>query len=245
MTLVAECIKLSTTRAPWWSAVVAALLSLSLGAIQPAGAVGNPLSPERAAIGVATFGVPVLMVLAAMTITGEFRTGMIRTTFMATPNRTRVLCAKAVVTAVVAFVFAAVMVVASIALARAVASEQIGARLSFEQAATWRPVGAIALYAALAAVLAVGLGALIRHAAAVISVLLLTPFVIEPLVGSLPRVGERVSPLLPFSNAYTFTEVPWLDFTTWWGPLGALLYFAVFVAAVFVSALVVINRRDP
>jgi len=94
--------------------------------------------------------------------------------------------------------------------------------------------------------LAVGLGALLRHAAAVIAVLLLMQFVIEPLLGSMPRVGEHVGPLLPFTNAYEFTGVPWFSgFTPWWGPLGGLFYFAGVVAVVFSAAVFVINRRDP
>lgn len=247
MTFAAERIKLSTTRSLMWSVVAATILSLGLAAIQPMATLsGNPLPPERAAIGVATFGVPVLMILAAMTITGEYRTGTIRTTFIASPNRTRVLCAKAVLTAAVAGVSAAVIVMVSIALDRALVNGQAGARLSLAQAATWRPVGAVALYAALGAVLAVSLGVLLRHAAAVVAVVLTMPFVIEPVVGSLPRVGERVGPFLPFVNAYRFTEVPWwFSGALWWGPLGALLYFCGVVAVTFLAAVLVINRRDP
>jgi ABC-2 type transport system permease protein len=247
MTLVSERIKLSTTRSPVWSAALAVALSLGLAAIQPAASFSDsPLPPERAAIGVATFGVPVLMILAAMTITGEYRTGMIRTTFMATPNRTRVLCAKAAIAAVFAGGFAAVMVVASIAVARALASGHVGARLSLTHAETWRPVGAVGLYAALGAVLAIGLGALLRYAAAVIAVLLLMPFVIEPLLGSTPRFGEHLGPLLPFTNAYEFTGVRWFSGSPlWWGPVGALLYFTAVVAVIFLAAIVIINRRDP
>lgn len=246
-TVAAERIKLSTTRSPVWSAGVAVVLSLGLAAIQPAASFSDsPLPPERAAIGVATFGVPVLMILAAMTITGEYRTGMIRTTFMATPNRTRVLCAKAGIAALVAGLFAAVMVIASIAVARALANEHVGARLSLTHAETWRPVGAVGLYAALGAVLAIGLGVLLRYVAAVIAVLLLMPFVIEPLLGSTPRVGEHVGPLLPFTNAYEFTGVSWFSASPlWWGPLGALVYFTSVVAVVFMAAVVMINRRDP
>lgn len=246
-TVAAERIKLSTTRSPLWSAGVAAVLSLGLAAIQPAASFSDsPLPPERAAIGVAAFGVPVLMILAAMTITGEYRTGMIRTTFMATPNRTRVLSAKAGIAAVFSGVFAAVMVIASIAVAGALANGQVGARLSLTHADTWRPVGAVGLYAALGSVLAIGLGVLLRYAAAVIAVLVLMPFVIEPLLGSTPRLGEHVGPLLPFTNAYEFTGVPWFSGSPlWWGPLGALLYFTSVVAVVFLAAVVMINRRDP
>lgn len=244
--LAAERIKLTTTRAPLWCGIAVAALSLGFAVLQASTSYEyNPLPPERAALGMAAFGVPVLMILSAMTVTGEYRTGMIRTTVLAAPNRTLVLGAKAVVASAASAVFAAVMVVLSIAAARAVGGERVGARLSLAEAVTWRPVGAIALYAALGAVLAVGLSALLRHTAGVIAILLLLPFVVEPLLGALPRVGARVGPLLPFTNAFTFTEVPWFQgFPMWWGPLGALAYFTGVVAVVFVAGVFVINYRD-
>ncbi len=97
----AERIKLTTIRSPLWSTVAAAVLSLGIAALQAASAYEyNPLTAPDAALGVAVFGVPVLMVVAAMTVTGEYRTAMIRTTFTATPDRTLVIGAKAVVAAV-------------------------------------------------------------------------------------------------------------------------------------------------
>jgi ABC-2 type transport system permease protein len=72
--LDAERIKLSTTRSPLWSAAGVAVLSLGLAAVQGSTAYGPAsLPPEKAAMGVAVFGVPVLMVLASMTVTGEYR----------------------------------------------------------------------------------------------------------------------------------------------------------------------------
>jgi ABC-2 type transport system permease protein len=190
--------------------------------------------------------VPVLMVLAALTVTGEYRTGMIRATFLAMPSRTRVLAAKAVVAALFSSVCAVVMVLVSALAVRWVGAPEQGSELSFTEFAVWRTAGAIGLYAALGAVLAVGLGTLVRHSAGVIAILLLLPFVIEPLLGSIPRVGARVGPLMPFANVNTFTEVPWVQtFPMWWGPLGALLYFTGVVAAVFALAAADINRRDP
>jgi hypothetical protein len=246
MTLTAERIKLTTTRSPWWCAGVAAVLSLGIAALTSGTVHGISLTPQEVAIGLATFGVPVLMILSTLTITGEFRTGMIRTTFMATPNRTLVLAAKAVTAAMFAGVFAAVTGVASIALALALADRQDAAALSLLQAGSWRTVGAVALYAALAAVLAVSLGGLLRHAAGVITILLLWPFVVEPLLGAMPRVGQRAGPFLPFANAYEFTGVPWYKAAPLlWGPVWALLYFIGFVAVFFVAAAFVINRRDP
>ncbi|MFS0898587.1 ABC transporter permease [Mycolicibacterium litorale] len=247
MTIRAEQIKLATTRSPLWTVAGVVVLSLGLAAIQ--GSVGSlsiPVEPERAATGVATFGVPVLMILAALSVTGEYRTGMIRATFLAVPNRTRVLAAKAVVAAVFAGFWTGVMTVASALTVRAVGSERQGAQLALSQPGVWRTVAAITLYAMLGSVLAVGLGALIRHSAGVIAVLLLLPFVVEPLLGALPQIGQRVGPLLPFTNANAFTEVPSLrTVSMWWGPVGSLAYFAAVVAVVFAVALVDVNRRDP
>ena len=245
--LDAEWIKLSTTRSPLWSAVAVAVLSLGLAAVQGATAYDfSPLPPEKAALGVAVFGVPVLMVLASMTVTGEYRSEMIRTTFMATPSRTLVLVAKAVVAAVFSGVCAAVMVIGSIVVARLVAKPLVGSQLSLAAPGCWRAVAAIGCYAALAAVLGVGVGALLRVAAGAVAVLLLWPLVAEPMIANLPSAGTEVGPYLPFGNAFMFIRVPWLypGYAMPWGEFGSLVYFAVVVAVVFVAAIVVVNRRD-
>ncbi len=235
--LNAERIKLSTTRSPVWSAVAVAVLSLGLAALQASTAYGNNgLSPEKAAMGVAVFGVPVLMILSSLTVTNEYRTGLIRTTFTAVPNRTLVLAAKAVVAAVFSGVYTAVMVVASIAVARA----------SLSDPQVWRLVGAVALYAMLAAVLGVGVGALLRASAGAVALLLLWPLVAEPMLANLPNISPAVGPYLPFLNAFTFIHVQWLYpfYAMPWGELGSIVYFAAVAAVVFVAALVSINRRD-
>lgn len=247
MTINAERIKLQTTRSPIWLVLAVVVLGLGFAAIQAA-ALGphGVLKPERAAIGVSVFGVPVLMILSAMSVTGEYRSGMIRTTFLATPNRAWALAAKAIVMGAVSAVVTAVMVAGSIAFAASLVTAEQGAELSFTSTEVWRAVGAMSLYAVLGAVLAIGLGGLLRHAAAVVAVVLLMPFVIEPVLGALPQVGAQVGPWLPFGNAYTFTKTPWFQtFSLWWGPVGAALYFAAVAAAVFALALVVVTRRDP
>lgn len=231
--LNAERIKLSTTRSPLWSAVAVAVLSLGLAAMQASTVYGpGPLEPQKAAMGVAVFGVPVLMILSALTVTNEYRSGLIRTTFMAVPNRTLVLVAKAIVAAAFSSFYAAVMVVASIVVARSDLD--------------WRLVGAIALYAALAAVLGVAVGALLWASAGAVALLLLWPLVAEPLLGNMPNISTEVGPYLPFGNAFIFTGVQWLypDYAMPWGPLGSIVYFAGVAAAAFVAALVSVNRRD-
>ena len=245
--LNAERIKLSTIRSPLWSSIAAAVLSLGVAALQGSSAYGAAgLSPEKAAVGVAVFGVPVLMVLSAMTMTGEYRSGMIRTTFAAVPNRTLVIAAKAVVTAAFSAFYTAAMVIGAVLVARMTATPLLGAHLSLTEPGVWRVVGALALFAALAAVLGVGVGALLRHAAGAVAVLLLWPLVVEPIAGNLPDVGSQVGPYLPFGNAFVFADVQWLypTYSMPWDRLGSLTYFAAVVAVVFVAATVVVNRRD-
>lgn len=246
-TIGAERIKLTSTRSPLWLALTVVVISLGFAAIQGAAALPySTVGPDRAALGVAMFGVPVLMILSALTVTGEYRTGMIRTTFMATPRRSRVLVAKAVVTMAFSGVLAAAMALGSMVLVRAMVNERQGEALALTDSGPWRTVGAVTLYAVLAAMLAVGLGALVRHSAAVIAILLLMPFVVEPLLGATPGVGSKVGPLLPFANANAFTEIPWLQsFSMWWGPLGSAVYFAAVALTVFGAAVAIVARRDP
>ncbi|HKV22620.1 MAG TPA: ABC transporter permease [Mycobacterium sp.] len=230
----AERIKLFSTRSLLWSAVAIAVLSLGLAAVQASTAYGpGGVAPQRAAMGVAVFGVPVMMILSALSVTNEYRNGLIRTTFAAVPNRTLVLVAKAVVAAVVSGAYAAVMVMASIVVAHS-------------DPRNWRLVAAIALYAALAAVLGVAVGALVRASAGAVALLLLWPLVAEPLLGNMPNISGKIGPYLPFANAFTFIDVQWLYpyYAMPWGPIGSIVYFTFVVAAVFVGALVTINRRD-
>jgi ABC-2 type transport system permease protein len=244
--LAAERIKLFSTRAPLLAVAGAAVASVGLAALQALNRGRAPMAPEEAALGVAVLAVPVLMVVASMTITAEFRTQMIRMTFLAVPNRVLVLTAKAAVCAVLAAAAAAVMVLASLLVASALAPPLTVSELSILAPGSWRTVGAFAIYAGVAAVLGVGVGALIRAAPGTVAVLLLWPMVAETVLGLLPGTGQRVGPYLPFANVYTFIDVEWIyiGYDMRWGPLGGLVYFIAVAAVVFAAALVVVNRRD-
>lgn len=243
--LNSELIKLSTTRATWWIAVTVAAVSLLLACAQGALAQST-LDPARATIGVAVFGVPVLMVLASMTMTAEYRSGMIRTTFIAAPNRTMVLIAKAVVISIFSAVFAAVLVLCSVLVARLTTKPLLAQNLSVSSPDVIHLAVAVGVYAALGAALGVGVGALLRAGPGAVAVLLLWPLVVEPVLANLPDVGARVGPYLPFGNVFIFTGVPWLYpvYAMAWGPVGSLVYFAVLVVVVFDAAIVILNTRD-
>lgn len=241
----AERIKLTTLRSPLWAASAAAVLSFALALLQASVAYDyTQMAVPEAALGVAVFGVPVLMIVAAMTVTGEYRSGLIATTFMAAPDRTVVVCAKAIVAALFSAVSAVLMVVGSVLVARLVAAPGAGEGLTV--AHTIGFATKIGLYAALAAVLGVGVATLLRHTAGAVTVLLLWPLLVEPLLANMPGRRWEIGPYLPFANVFSFLDVQWLfpAFVMPWGALGSLGYFAAVVGAVFVTAVLVVNRRD-
>jgi ABC-2 type transport system permease protein len=252
--LTAERIKFTSVRSPWWCTVIIIAIGLGFGALMgwvgkqaaadPENAEGFPgLTADVAAGGVSGFGVMVLMILAALTVTSEYRFGVIRTTFQAMPSRAKVLVAKGLLTGVYGAVLTFVLAFVAYYLAKAVAGGEGSAELVLSSADDWRKMYAIPVYAALCAFLSIGVGALLRQSAAAIALLLLWPLLIESLFGLFGSFGEKVQPFLPFSNAQLFLgSDQGIDFH--WGPWGALLYFVVFVGVVFTAAAYVVNKRD-
>lgn len=261
--LAAERIKITSTKSPWWCTIAVVVLGLGLAAIvgftsklgiqsyNDAIAEGNtpdyepflPSAFEAVGSGVGGFGIMILMILAALTVTSEYRFGVIRTTFQAIPNRNSVLIAKALLVGVFGFVLSFLLGFAALYLARALAGEEAGALLSFDVDGTWRVVYGTAILAFLQIIVAVGVGALIRQSAGAIALLLLWPLVIESLFGLFGAFGRAVQPFLPFANgSYFLGQDAGIDFH--WGPIGGLIYFIAFTAVVFGLALFVTNRRD-
>lgn len=243
-----ERIKLTSTRSPWWCAAVAIVLSVGLGAILaatysaevagvPAGVI-PPLSSSYVQAG-SSIGLFVVMVMAALTVTSEYRFGVIRTTFQAEPRRSRVLLAKAALVALVVLVLGELIAFATFGMGSLLAGES---GISLSTAQDVRVTAGVGLAYAAVAVLAVAVGALIRQSAGAVVVLLLFPLLIENLVGIIPTVGDDIYQWLPFVNLNNFLGQGTGPITL--SPWGSLAYFVAIVAAVMAVALVVVNRRD-
>ena len=240
--LNAERIKLTTTRSPWWSGAVVAVLSVGLAAAVGSSAGGEPVAPADAMLGVAVLGVPLFMVLAAIAVTNEYRSGMIRTTFVATPGRWRVMVAKALVVGAFSALFTAVLSSAVVVVAWS-SADAVGLGWSLGDAEVWRTVAAMTAYGASSAVLGVGVGALLRHTAGAVALLLLWPLVVEPIVSVLPHLGPALHSYLPFQNVLAFVGAVPSDGLQW-GQAESLLYFLAVVTAVFCAGALVVDRRD-
>ncbi|GEM29968.1 putative ABC transporter, membrane protein [Nocardia neocaledoniensis NBRC 108232] len=247
--LAAERIKLTSTRSPWWCSAVVVLLSVGLAALMALitnidaepGQGPPPLTPALAASGVAGFGVMVLMIMAALTVTSEYRFGVIRSSFLAVPNRSKVIVSKAGLVGVYAAVLTGVLALVAFVVAKVIVGDE-APMLVLD--GNWRAIYGIPIYAFLCVLLAIGVGVLVRQAAAAISLIVLWPLLIEGLLGAFGSFGRAVNPFLPFANANRFLTTEEVSGNWHWGVWGSLIYFAVFVAIVFAGALVVVNRRD-
>ncbi|MGW4205921.1 ABC transporter permease subunit [Streptomyces sp. NPDC004726] len=148
-------------------------------------------------------GMVLLAGLGALFITAEYRRGMIRTTLTATSRRGRMLLAKAVVLGGATFAVSLVATVLSFSLGMPVLRDN-GFKPPFspEMALTDGPVlrtliGTAAVLA-LIAVLALGIGALLRHTAAAIGVVIVLTVLPSILTGMLPlSLAKWVQGLTP------------------------------------------------
>ncbi|MFD8790439.1 ABC transporter permease [Streptomyces vinaceus] len=132
-----------------------------------------------------------VMVLGVLTITSEYGTGMIRTTFTAAPDRARVLTAKYLVFAGVAFAAVAGSV-AAVGLTSAILRGGAGAGV--HGSGEWARALAGCVYVTLLGVLALAIGAMLRHSAGAIAVML-GLVTLPPVVGGMLSMWETLAPL--------------------------------------------------
>ncbi|MER7013050.1 hypothetical protein ABT324_16645 [Saccharopolyspora sp. NPDC000359] len=237
MTLLAvERIKLFSTRSAWWCSALA--LALSIGFAGLFASQLDTMSVSMTQVGY-QFGLMVVLVLAALSITTEYRFGTVRATFLAVPNRTAAMVAKTALVALVAFVLGEIAGFGSWGVSTVLASE---ADLALRTADDWRIVAGVGLVFALGAVLAVAVGALLRQTAGAVTLLLIWSLLVESLVGLIPEIGETIQQWMPFNHASNFLTDGALQMPL--GPWGSLGYFAAVVLAVWVVSLVVVRRRD-
>jgi ABC-2 type transport system permease protein len=147
-----------------------------------------------------------LGVIGALNLTSEYSHGTIRTTFAATPQRVRVLVAKAIVTLLATLVIAAVIEAATY-IVDVVILEARDARIDVTGSDRAALVGAVVLSGMLA-MLGYGLGLLIRNSPATVTILILWPLLLEQIVrGVLAAAGvENQTGWLPYQSAISMAN---------------------------------------
>jgi ABC-2 type transport system permease protein len=263
-----EFIKLFTLRSTFWCIVIVVILSVGFGllasTIQAPHRPGTPVPPaltlaqqQARAVTYATIGSQigelVLAVLGALVITGEYGTGMIRSTFAAVPKRTPALVGKALVLAITAFVVGLVTIYGTAAIIFPLLP---GIKIH----PNWNDwhlneslIGG-AIYLTFIALIAFSVGAIIRNSAGGIAgalgIVFVLPIIVN-IIGSLTQATwvQNIGTILPTSaggNLFSYTQSKTqvvsdvLSLNRLDGGLILLGWFLV----LFVVAAVLLKRRD-
>jgi hypothetical protein len=181
-------------------------------------------------------------VLGVLLISGEYATGMIRSSLTVVPARLAVLRAKLAV-------FTAVVGVTSLAscLAAFVVGEQIlggnGLGTTIASAHAMHTIFGAAIYMLLVGVIGMGLGAVLRNTAAAISTLAGLFFVVPIIFNFLPASwSNNIAPYLPAQAGEAFWNKP--DGMAISSPWVALLVLLGWTAAILIPAFARLGRSD-
>jgi hypothetical protein len=181
-------------------------------------------------------------VLGVLFVTGEYATGMVRSTFAAVPTRLPVLGAKSVVFGAVALVVMTLSSFATFFAAQLILVPD-GHGASLSDPGALRSVAGIGLYLALIGVMGGAFGWIVRSTAGAISSLVALLLIVPALVGLLPgSLSTTITEYLPNNAGGSFvTSAHIPDTLAPWTGIGVVgLWTAVALAA----AVVVVRRRD-
>jgi hypothetical protein len=188
------------------------------------------------------FGVLAIGVLGVLLITGEYTTGMIRSTMTAVPKRLPVLWAKTSVYALVAVAITVPAAFIAFFAGQAILSGQ-HIQIAFSHPGVPGAILGAAGYLTLVGLFAMGLGAILRSTAAGIATFAGIMFVIPPLVSILPAsVASSIDPYLPSNAGQAMMQIGHHANTLSRGT--GLAVFAAYVAAVIATAAVLLVKRD-
>lgn len=246
--LHAEWTKLRTSPATGWLLLsviaVTVVLSTATAALVTCPSSDCGLDATRISLTGVQVGQAVVAVLAALTISGEHTTGMIRTSVTAMPRRGRVLAAKAIVLTGATLAAGTIGVVGAVVTAGRLLPGG-DARPSLADGPTLRAVAGSVLYLVLIALLSLGIAAAVRDSATTIGVVLGLLYLVPilTLLTSDPqwqRLLRQISPANAGLTIQVTADLSGLPIGPWAG-LGVLAGWA---AAAFLVGSLVLRRRD-
>jgi len=241
-----EWIKLRSLRSTWWTLGITVC-----GATAMAVVIGlNTRNPEGDLTNNVLAGIiPGLLltgVLGVLMMTSEYTSGMIRATLAAVPRRNLVLAAKAAVFGIVALAAGEAAAFISFAAGGAALRHGIAAP-ALTQPGVLRAVLLAGVSFSLVGLL--GLGAIVRHTAAAIAVLVGAVYLAGQFIGAVARAAAGYMPVLIIGNSLTTTKPENCSphtalcphFLSAWAGLGVLCLYA---AVVLCAGAWLLARRD-
>jgi ABC-2 type transport system permease protein len=246
--LHAEWVKMRTVRSTWWTVFATFVLGAGLTILMCWGNAEWLAEPgaDESPGSFLTWGMMIApisaVVLGSLTVTTEYGTGMIRSSFAAVPSRSKVVAAKSLLVVAVLFVVGTVTaLVGYVGGNYFLDQEGIGMALEGD---VLRSMYGSGLYLAGIGLLTVAVGFVLRHTAGTVSVVLALILVLGNMVMLVPgSLGDWLEKLMPgnaggaVSTAVSFNPnllEPWTGFGV----------FAAEIAVLLVLAFAVVRRRD-
>ncbi|MBL7492262.1 ABC transporter permease subunit [Frankia sp. AgB1.9] len=251
--LRSEWTKLTSLRSTVWTLLAAFVVTVGLGDLICWAVVAHwdkasvqdklTFQPVLQSLTGAYFSQIAIGVLGVLLITGEYSTGMIRTSLGSVPRRLRVLFAKAAVFAVTSFVVAFVAVLVAFFTGQAIfAHKHIGVGLGYPSAV--RVLFGAAFFVTAIGLLGLALGTLLRSTGGSIASLLGLIFVVPIITNFLPGHWSRIHEYIPDGAGQalvTSTRAPGDDVLP---PLAGLIVLLIWLAVGLGAAAYTLVRRD-
>jgi ABC-2 type transport system permease protein len=247
--LLAEWTKIRSVRSTPWTLTVFVVASLGFTAlfcwltvraitVGHAGRRSADLAADPVAFILGTglaFGQLAICVLGALTVTTEYTTGVIRASLLAVPRRIPMLAAKAVVFGAIVFVLGEIAAFCSFFIGKPLVHQLVNVSLS--QPGVTRAVIGEGLYLTVLGLFALAIGALVRHTAGAIAIVLGLVLVVPPLLSLLDSYtwGKHIHAWFPtVAGGYITADhqqagqllTPWQGFAVFCGWTALLLLAA-------------------
>jgi hypothetical protein len=233
-----EWIKLRSLRSTWWTLAVTAAGTVGIGVAVGLNSRDASVDLTNNALAGVVPGVLLVGVLGVLTMTSEYSSGTIRATLAATPRRSLVLAAKAAV-------FGALTLIVGEAASFIAFFAGAGTLRHGLTAPTLGDPGvlrAVVLTGAafcLIGLLGLGLGAIVRHSAAAVGVLVAGVYVVVQVIGFIAHSAAPYMPILILGNSLSTSKpvtcgtdvASCPHFLSAWAGLGTLSLYAVIALA--------------
>lgn len=255
-TLLAEWTKLRSVRSTWIIVGLAIILSIGTSALVSV-VIGSTVndwsdlgdgldSPLQSSLTGMPFRIILLVVLGVTTVTSEYSSRSIQTAFTVTPNRVRVLAAKALLVAALGMTVGVITVFGMFTVSQAIFGSYGLETASITDAGAARFLLVYALVqAAVYTLIPFSIAWLLRRTAAAITVsfgFLLLPFNLAPVVPTWVQTNVlRYGPDVATDSLAGFT---YSSAATHLSQAPAIAVVVIWLAGLLAAAAFVVNRRD-
>lgn len=245
-----EWTKLRTVRSTWIAALSAVAAGVALSVLGATDLLSTPASdlpadwdPTSASLKGFLFAQLIIGMLGALSVTPEFGTGLVGTSMVFVPSRSRLLAAKAAVVTAIGLAVGLVTTLLSFTVVQLMlTSADLPAAGVTDPGVAGALVGAT-LYLTLIALVGLAVGALARSAttslAVLVGALLLVPALGPSLPGVLGDLFGRLWPITAGQSAYTVVPLDGMV-----APLTGFLILTLAAAGVSLAGHAVFRLRD-